>query len=393
LKSDLKSLWEANPDIFILSGWEECPEEKRKSWHLSSRFKYFSTGDMKLRIGIIACQDEYKDEDFFAEGVHWGSRIGNGARTVIYFVAHDFSPVFLNALSKLGGTLTAKAVFWREKLSPSLYPVQDYVSSVHIQEPALLRPNFAFWEKKLNPVASNQLTVIKDFFDGLAKRGIRTVFEKNRIAFCWGSIEIAEIKIKGSRFELASKVKWTRKKNIVSKFLKSGWVDYSGKINEDFKRAIFGIIDLLENMEVGGCLENKDLLAIKLITDREVIPSFFGKHLEYPWLLKEPKSFMETGSLYFFRDNNRINAVHPVLEKPFREFVHALLMLSALECGNLNRENWNRKVCILSLPAFKEELRLCQSWLSNPEECPIYILSENWNIDGIKNLRQVIPLE
>jgi len=386
-----------------MSDWEQCPEEKRKSWHLSSLFNYFCSGDTNLRVGIIACPNEYKEEDFLFEGILWGSRIGNGARTVVYFVAQDFSPLFLNAIIKLGGTLSAKAVYWREKLTPCLYPVQEkeYSKNLYGIEPVQMRSEWSFWQKQLNPVAWNHLKVIKDFFESLAKRRVRTSFEKNKIVFCWGTIEIAEIKKKGNKFELTVKVKWTRNKNIAAKFHKAGWVDYSGKINEEFRRAIFGIIELLENMEASGCLESKDLLALKLITDKDIIPFFFGKHIEYPWLSRERNSPIDFCSLYYFSDNSQVHVIHPVLEKPMQKVVHTLLILSFLEYSDLYNRGlpdnsnirWNRKVVLLSQSVFIKELRLCQSWLKNAEQCPIYLLPEDWQTEGLKNLNELSSLE
>ncbi len=175
---------------------------------------------MNLRVGIISCRDDIKMEDFLYEGVSWGSRIGNGARTVLYFVARDFSPVFLNAITKLGGTISAKAVYWREKLTPSLYPVQEkeYLLSAYVPEILVARPDWSFWQKRLNPVAWRQVEAVRQFFEGLEKRRVRAVLEKNKTVFCWGPVEIAEIALKGNKIELSSKVKWTRNKNIASKF-------------------------------------------------------------------------------------------------------------------------------------------------------------------------------
>jgi hypothetical protein len=156
LKIDWKEIWDANPDVFVASGWEECLEEKRKGWHLPSQFGYFSSGDVNLRVGIIATDGEYKDEELLYGGIIWGNRLGNGLRTVIYFVAQDFSPVFLGAISKLGGDITAKAVYWREKLTPSLYPVQEketYWNSCHADF-GEVRPSWHFWRRQLNPGAT-----------------------------------------------------------------------------------------------------------------------------------------------------------------------------------------------------------------------------------------------
>lgn len=403
MKIDWKEIWDANPDVFIVAGWEECSEEKRKGWHLPSHFSYFSAGDMNLRVGIIACQGVYKEEEFLLQGIIWGSRLGNGARTVIYFVAQDFSPIFLGAMAKLEGALSAKAVYWREKLTPSLYPVQEknyYKASFQV-DPGELKASWEYWEKQLNPVAMNHLRIIRNYFEGLRKRRVRTVFDRNKIVFCWGNIEIAEVKKKGNKFELATKVKWTRNKNIASKFLKSGWVDCSGIINEEFCRAINGVLELLENMELNGSLDSKDLLAIKLLNDKEFVPEFFGKHFEFPWISKERNDSLERSNAYFFLKDGQVNIVNPILEKPMSKVVNTLLLFTALEYlgiaekglpGNQNTR-WNKKFYLLVEPGLRDELRLCKSWLEHAEQYPIVLLPGDWRTEGFKRLKGLSSLE
>lgn len=397
MKIDWKEIWDANPGVFIGSGWEECSEDKKKVWHLSSRFSFYSSGDMNLRLGIIACQGNYKDEEFLLEGIIWGSRLGNGARTVIYYVAQDFSPVFLRAAAMLGGTLTAKAVYWREKLNPSLYPVREKIFSktAYDIEGGELIAGWDYWEREMNPVALNHLITIKNYFEGLKKRRVRTVFQKNKIVFCWGKIEIAEVKKKSNKFELSTKVRWTRNKNIASKFLKSGWVDCSGMINEEFCRAVNGILELLENMESNGSLDARDLLAIKLINDKEFVPAFFGKHFEFPLVFKEKNDNLELKNLYYFFDYCQINVVNPVLERPMAKIVNTLLLAAILETINIQdkglpgypEKKWNQKIYLLSQPVYRDELRLCQSWLKDAEQFPIILLPEDWKTEGLNSLR------
>ncbi len=395
MKVDWKEIWEANQDIIVASDLEQCSEEKRKGWHLPSGFSYFSGGDLNLRVGIIASQSMYKEEDLLLGGILWGNRLGNGARTVIYFIAPDFSPVFLGALAKLGGTLKAKAVYWREKLTPSLYPVpeRNYYRSYRFDFGSL-RPGWDFWQRSLNPVAWNHLKIVRDFFEGLTKRRVRTIFSKNKLLFSWGNIEIAEIKKKGNKFELSTKVKWTRNKNISSKFQKLGWVDIAGSINEEFTRAIIGIIELLENMEVNGSLDKEDHLAIKLMYDREFVPDYFGQYMEFPWLPKEKKDILDTEKIYFFC-LDKVSLVNPILEKPIHKVVQSLLISSLLEYSDLYDKGipqdpdlkWDQKVFLLTQPELKDELRLCLSWLSDREQYPIILLPVEWRTEGLKSLK------
>jgi hypothetical protein len=123
LRIDWLKIWDTNPNIFIASDWEECPEDKKRILNLPMQFNYFSSGDLNLRIGIVATSEEYKDEELLLAGIVWGMRMGNGVRTIIYFVAPNFRPVLLAAMAEIGDPLTLKAVYWREKLTPSLYPV------------------------------------------------------------------------------------------------------------------------------------------------------------------------------------------------------------------------------------------------------------------------------
>ncbi|MGI5901384.1 MAG: hypothetical protein ACOX7U_02760 [Desulfitobacteriia bacterium] len=400
MKDNWRELWEFNKEIFKITNWEECSEQKRKSWRLSPRFRYYSAGDLNLRLGIIFSPHKYKDEEFFQEGILWGSRIGNGMRTILYFVAPDFSPIFLKAIGKIGGTMTAEGVYWREKLTPPLYKIQNKGDDrvTYFLEPAKERPDWEFWQKNLNPVAWNHLKTTRAFFESLAPRRVRTVFEKNKIVFYWGALEIAEIKRKGSKIDLATKVKWTRKKDIVAKYSKSGWVDLSDQINEEFVEAVNGILELLERMEAEGELENKDLLALKLCREKVSWPGFSGKHFEYPWLI-QGRIWGGISNLYYFEDKFEVRVVQPILEKPFAGVTTALLSSAYLECSDLNRRGlpwnpdlrWNQKIILLAPHTFTEELRLSQTWLKEPEQFPIYILPEDWKTNQLQDIEELTP--
>lgn len=390
-----KELWDANPELFIVSGWEECPEEKRKVLHLPSQFHYYNAGDLNLRAGIIAVQGKYKEEELLLAGMLWGGRISNGARTVIYFVAQQYTPVFLGAIAELGGLLSAKAVIWREKLSPSLYPVYEKdPKSSSFSCLTELRPDWIDWERQLNPVARGHLKTVREYLETLSKRKVRVVVGKNRIVAYWGTIEILEIKMKGNRFELATKVKWTRNRNISSKFLKLGWVDLSGKINEEFCRTLNDILELLEKMEDNCCLVGKDILALRLLYDKDFVPTVWGVHLELPWLTREKNDILDSNQLYFFRGNNEVNVVYPILEKPINKLSNILLVFTSLEHSSLRKKGlpdnpdlkWNRKIYLLTQPSYMDELRLCLIWLKDKDRFPVVMLPEDWKTEGFKNL-------
>lgn len=390
-----KELWDANPELFIVSGWEECPEDKRKALHLPSQFHYFNAGDLNLRAGIIAVQGKYKEEELLLAGILWGGRIGNGARTVIYFVAQQFTPTFLGAIAELGGLLSGKAVYWRERLSPSLYPVYSKdLKNRSINSVTELRPSWDYWEKKLNPVARGHLKIVREYLESLNKRKVRLVLGKNRIVACWGTIEIVEIKLKGNKFELTTKVKWTRNRNISSKFIKTGWVDISGKINEEFCRTLNDILELLENMEANNCLLGKDLLTLRLLYDKDFVPGFWGNYLELPWLTKEKNDILATSQLYFFRGKDELNVVYPILEKPINKLGNILLVFMALEHSSLRHKGlpedpdlkWNQKIYLLTQHNYMDELRLCLIWLKNRDLFHVVLLPEDWKTEGFKNI-------
>lgn len=388
MKVDWKEIWNVNPDSFIVSGWDECAEEKKKGWRLPLQFSYFSAGDVNLRVGIIASDGNYREEDLLLGGILWAKRLGNGVRTVIYFVAQEFSPAFLQVMRKLGGQLSAKAVYWREKLTPSLYPVQEKdVYQVSINGKMEKRPAWDLWAKQLNPVAGNHLMIIKKYFDALAGRRVRTVLENERIRFFWGKIQIAEIQKKGNRFELATKIKWTKNKIISGKLSKSGWVDISGTINEEFQRAVNGILNLLEKTEADGMLGDRELLALKLIHDKE-FRNLFGTYFEFPLCNKSKREPPDFDEAFFFTKENRITVIRPILEKPAVKVVQAFLFSAYLE-SILNEEalsglapEWTQRIVLLCLPEIAEELRLCQSFFKQPEEFPVLVLSEDWKEAG-----------
>ena len=193
-------------------------------------------GETALRAGIIASSTVTHEEDLLLAGMLLGNRLSNGAKTVIYYIAPDFSPAFLHTITKIGGNLSVRAVYWREKLKPSLYLIPDQNTQRTLISASLAeeRPNWDSWGKGLNPVTRQQLKVVQVFFESLAVRRIKVEFKPQTIIFLWGNIEIAEVKRKGKKFELMTKTKWEKDHNQVTKWLKPGWVDAFGKLNAEF---------------------------------------------------------------------------------------------------------------------------------------------------------------
>lgn len=392
------TIWEAHPDVFIAQNWLECPEDKKKANRLPAHYNYFMGGETTLRVGIIACSSILREEEFLLAGVLWGNRLSNGAKTVIYFVAPNFSLAFLNAVGKIGGTISARAIYWREKLTPSLYliPHEQHCSQVRYalgEE----RPDLKRWGQGLNPVARQQLMIVNAFFAQLVSRQVRMVIKPQQIAFLWGNFEIAEVRRKGKKFELNSKAKWLKTNEQMLKWQKQGWVDASGSLNMDFCSVILSILDYLESLKQEGKLRSQDLLALWLHRGDGVLKSLWGSSWPWPWLPKErgENSVIELEEWYFFQGNGQLSVVCPVIEKPLMKASRSIMLASVLERSSLlvNAKNeqgnplvWDGRVHWLTTLGLEEELRRWYCWINDVDKFPIWTLPENWQDKGIYEL-------
>lgn len=391
-------IWEAHPDVFIARNWKECPDDKKKACRLPMQYAYFMGGETTLRVGIIACSSVQHEEEFLLAGLLWGNRLSNGAKTVIYYVAPNFSTSFLTGLTKIGGTIFARAVYWREKLSPSLYPIPE---KQPINQPHYTlgeeRPDWKRWGEGLNPVVRQQLTTVNSFFSHLAARRVRIVIKTQSISFLWGNLEIAEVRRKGKKFELSTKVKWLKKGDQMVKWHKQGWVDASGSLNPDFCTAILSILDYLESLEQECKLRTQDLLALLLHQGDGVLKSLWGRPWPWPWLPKDrgESSVMELDEWYFYQGNGQLSVVCPIFEKPLTKAAHSILLASVLERSMLLKVAkddqgkplvWDGCVHWLTTIGKEEELRRWYCWLSNVDKFPIWTLPENWQDKGIYEL-------
>lgn len=187
------------------------------------------------------------------------------------FCCSRFFTFFLQALNKVGGIFNARAVYWREKLNPSLYLIPE-TSSLKKSRQSLgeERLNWNKWRQELNPVVQLQFDAVKMYFDQLHIRRVRADIKHPNITFLWGNIEIAEIRRKGKRFELATKTKWLKDAELARQWQKSGWVDASGVINPEFCLAITAILDHLEEKERRAELKPKDALSLYLHQGKEL---------------------------------------------------------------------------------------------------------------------------
>lgn len=398
VSSTWNTTWEAHPDLFLAQKWQECPPEKKKAWHLPNKFAFFQGGETPLRVGIVASSSIPREEEFLLAGMLWGNRLSNGAKTVIYFVAPDFSPFFLHALGKVGGTLSVRAVYFRERLSPSLYliPENQYGKGVSAEPLGELRPDFQRWGMGLNPVARGQLEVVCEFFDSLAGRGVRTYVKSQAVSILWGNLEIAEITRRGKKFELLTKTKWAKSAQEAQAFQKAGWVDASGKLNPEFCQVVEKIIHYLDELKEKGELRLKDLLSARLYQSEGIISTLWGRPWEWPWQATDRnQSWVGVLSQWFyFQGEGQLSVVCPILEKPLPEGSLSFLLACVLERSRLlvgvksqgETIEWDGRIHWLTLPSLEEELRRWHFWLKAPEQFPIWTLPESWRREKLEHL-------
>lgn len=387
-------IWRDHPDIFVANNWQECPSEKRKDWRLPAQFSYFSGGETALRVGIVASESLPKEDDFLLAGMLWANRLSNGARTVIYFIAPDFSPFLLQALYKIGGSIVARAAYWREKLSPSLYLIPE--STLHNSIKYSLgeqRLDWMKWRQELNPVAKQQLDVVKRFFDELEDRRVRTEIKSQSISFMWGNLEIAELRRKGKKFELTSKAKWEKDPEKTRQFQRQGWVDSAGALNAEFCSSILSIIFALEDKEKKGELKPKEQLSLSLHQGSGIISTMWGIPWEWPWLPKDRTEnwVHDLGQWFYYEGGGYLSVVCPILEKPLYVASQSVLLKCVLEKSNLLNSNkkkpmnsvWDSRIHWLTLSSIESDLRLWLSWLKAPDEFQIWTLPDQWQKEGL----------
>ncbi|WP_170932583.1 hypothetical protein [Desulfosporosinus sp. FKB] len=397
-------IWEAHPEVFIAQNWVECTEDKKKANRLPAQYSYFMGGETTLRVGIVACSSISREEEFLLAGVLWGNRLSNGAKTIIYFVAPDFSMAFLKSIIKIGGSISARAVYWREKLTPSLYLIPEERQSIRLRcTIGEERPDWKRWGQGLNPVARQQLMIVNKFFTELSSRRIRTEFKQQHIAFLWGNYEIAEVRRTGKKFELSSRVKWLKDQDLSLKWQKQGWVDVSGTLNSEFSGSIYSILDYLENLESKRKLRSQDLLSLWLHQGDGVLKSLWGSPWPWPWLPKErsENSVLELEQWYFFQGNGQLSVVCPIFEKPLMKASKSVILSSVLDCSSLlenardelgNLLVWDGRIHWLTTPGMEDELRRWYCWIKNIDDFPIWTLPDNWKEKGIYELNNRAPL-
>jgi hypothetical protein len=398
------TIWEAHPEVFIAQNWVECSEDKKKANRLPTQYSYFMGGETTLRVGIIACSSISREEEFLLAGVLWGNRLSNGAKTIIYYVAPDFSMAFLKSILKIGGSISARAVYWREKLTPSLYLIPEERHS--IQSRCSLgeeRPDWKRWGQGLNPVARQQLMIVNKFFADLNCRRIRIEIKQQHIAFLWGNFEIAEVRRHGKKFELSTKVKWMKNDELSVKWQKQGWVDASDSLNAEFCTTIISMLNYLESLENEGKLRSQDLLSLWLHQGDGILKSLWGSPWQWPWLPKDryENTVQELEQWYYFQGNGQISVVCPIFEKPLMRASRSIILSSVLNSSVLlenakdelgNRLLWDGRIHWLTTLGMEDELRRWYCWIKNIDNFPIWTLPGNWKEKGIYELNSRAPL-
>lgn len=397
--TDWNEIWDNHPDVFVARTWQECPEDKRKAWRLPHQFTYYMGGETALRVGIIASNSFPREEDFLLSGICYGQRLSNGAKTLVYFVAPDFSPPFLHVLSKISGNIAVRAVYWRERLNPSLYliPESNTLMATIRQPVGEGRPDWDKWARPLNPVARQQLGVVKEYFASLSGRRTHVDIRSQQISLVWGNVEIAEVRRKGKKFELNTKTRWERSPELAKNWQKAGWVDADGSLNPEFCNTVAGVLDRLEELESQGSLRQRDLLALSFYAGAGVVNSLWGSIWTWPWLARDRGETWvnELGQWYYFEGNGQLSVICPILERPLAEACKSVILTSVLERSRLLRDAkgirgekllWDGRVHWVTLPSLEEELRRWHCWLEQPEQFPVWCLPDNWEREGLREL-------
>ncbi|MCL1853725.1 MAG: hypothetical protein FWF88_11965 [Peptococcaceae bacterium] len=383
LEMDWRAQWEAHSDLFIVSNWLERTQDRQAKWPLPAGFRYFSGGDMKLRAGIIVKTREDQEEEFLKAGLLWGAQLANGARTVMYFVAPQFSERFLRLMDVFGGKLMCKAIYWRERMSPSLF-----VASGGVPDRVKIEcPDWKFWERQINPVEVSYLKVLRDYFEGLTPLGARIVFKRNKIVLSRGLIEVAQIKKTGGKLEFCSMAKWLGRV-AAEGYQKAGWVDADRCLNAAFRLAVEELLGLVSEKLEKDVLEAKDVMSLLLWENPGQAGEMWGRCLDLPCVFVDNKP-VESNRIYFMAHGDGdaggagvrdLNVVLPILDKPLTRVGEALWWHGLMEgiVARLPQYRWDGRVNCLIAPGCQEEMRIALEWIKDLDAFPCYVLERGW---------------
>ncbi|MCL1791831.1 MAG: hypothetical protein FWG40_10915 [Peptococcaceae bacterium] len=388
---DWRAQWEAHSDLFVVSNWLERTQDRQAKWPLPAGFRYFSGGDMKLRAGIIVKTREDQEEEFLKAGLLWGAQLSNGARTVIYFVAPQFSERFLRLMDVFGGKLMCKAIYWRERMSPSIFAATGGVEDqVRIE-----RPDWKAWERQINPVEVSYLTGLRTYFESLEPLGARIVFLRNKIVLCRGSLEVAQIKKTANKLVFGSVAKWLGR-SAAEKYQKAGWVDADRCLNGAFRSAVEDLLGLITESLADDSLDAKEVMSLLLWENPGLAGEMWGRCVDFPCVFVDGKP-LEAQRVYFMASGDEdtgnagnagdagspvrdLSVVVPILDKPLVRVGEAVwwhgLMKSIMT--RLPQYRWDGCVNCLVAPGCQEELRIALEWIRERNDFPCYVLDRGW---------------
>jgi hypothetical protein len=283
-------------------------------------------------------------------------------------------------MDMFGGQVMCKALYWRERMTPSLFRATDGV-------PAQVKPevsDWKTWQRLINPVEASYLKSLRGYFESLAPAGARVVFKRNKIVLCRGLLEMAYIKKTGSRLEFASAAKWLGRA-AGEKYHKGGWVDALGNLNPEFRTAVEELIVLISAQKKEGALEAKEALPLLLWEDPGQAGELWGRCVEIPCFLLNNKT-LDLSKVFFMArpaGDDGVQDLHvvlPILEKPLTRMASAVwwhgLMKDILI--SLPQYRWDGRINCLIAPACQEELRIALEWIKDREAFPCYRLDRQW---------------
>ena len=401
MEFDWRGLWEAHSNLFVATNWQECARDKQQKWLLPPGFTYFSGGDMKLRTGLVVKTRSDQEEEFLKAGLLWAARLGNGARTVIYFVAPQFSNRFLRALEELGGLVTGKALYWRERIKPSLFPAsaEDGVAQ---DRTTVEYPTWTGWERQLNPVEASHLHVLRRYFEGLENLGTRIVFKRNRIALYKGNLELAQIRRTGSKIDFTTTARWIGR-SAAEQYQRKGWVDVDGNLNAEFQEALEKMIGLVQARYESRDFDGRELLSLMLWEDIPEIKNLWGKSWDMPCLTIDGKP-LDTGKVFFLlrggtdeeEDGEKaevktLHVVYPILDKTFVRTAEAIWWYALMReiDKSLPEYQWDGCITCWVAATCQEELRIAVDWIKDRKKFPCYLIDKKWKQSGVLGFKKL----
>jgi hypothetical protein len=391
LDTDWRAQWDAHKDLFVASNWLECAQDRQLKWPLPATFKYFSGGDMKLRTGIIVKTRQDQEEEFLKAGLLWAAQLANGARTMMYFVAPQFSESFLKLMENFGGQIKCKALYWRERMTPSLFGATGGGVPAQVK---IEGSDWKTWGRQINPVEASYLKVLQTYFEGLSDTGARIVFKKNKIALCRGILEVAQIKKAGGKLDFQTTAKWLGRA-AGEIYQKAGWVDAERCLNAAFRTATEDLLRLISDQAREDKLDAKETMSLLMWENPAQAGELWGRCADLPCVSVDGK-VLDFGKIYFMVQEGSdgvqdLNVVLPVLDKPLSRIGTAVWWSGIMETvmAYLPQYRWDGRINCLVASGCQEELRIALEWLRDRESFPCFILDRQWKTNRALEFKPV----